>query len=69
MRSDYEHWLPNHRWQIAAYGVFHAVCVIDGGYLMDNECAVVCTGDRLLDERHIVNGIPDCLLCWAKVLT
>lgn len=49
----------------------HALVIIGGGYFMDNELAVACTGRRLNDTYNggtIADGVPTCIRCWAEIL-
>lgn len=71
MMRDYETWYPGHVFPSAITGILHGVTVVSGGFLMDNELAIACTGDRMPPQMdaEVVEGVPNCLTCWAVVLT
>jgi hypothetical protein len=68
VRSHFENWLPGHYYWDAADGLHHAVIVISGGYLLDDEDSVACSGLRGIRPEAIFNGVPNCVRCWAAVL-
>jgi hypothetical protein len=63
----YERFFPNHVYRDTRDGLDHALIIISGGYLMDDELAVACTRIRNPEEIAVGNGIPNCVACWAEV--
>lgn len=64
----YGRWQSGRRWA-EHDGLHHAVLIIDGGYLMDNEAAIACTGEREPKGLEDYAGVPTCVACWAVVLS
>lgn len=70
MRSG-NRWWSGHCWaskSAAVAGVQHAVLIFDGGYFMDSEASIACTGEREPADLAVVQGVPTCVACWAVVL-
>jgi hypothetical protein len=42
------------------------VVIIDGGFLMDSEGEIACTGEREPPLKTL-EGTPNCVACWAVV--
>lgn len=64
-------WWPGHCWvskNVVIGGVRHAVLIFDGGYFMDDEATIACTGEREPADFVAIDGVPTCVACWAVVL-
>lgn len=67
MRSEYQKFWPGQAFR-GEDRLYHAIMVVDGGFLMDDELRLVCTPQLAFNESHIVERVPNCLHCWASVL-
>lgn len=43
--------------------------IFDGGYFMDDEATIACTGEREPSDLIAIEGVPTCVACWAALLT